>query len=163
MKRESVLARMNYDPATGHFNCIKAAGRRSAGQRMGYTKGDGYRLIAIAGKYHYAHRLAWLVTHGEWPPHEIDHINGDRDDNRIENLRAATRTQNMMNSATGKGWHKHGNRWQALIRANGKRLFLGCFDTEAQAREAYEKAAREHHGAFSVIARPEPAKQEVML
>ncbi len=157
------LGNLNYDPATGVFTMKAASGRRAAGDIAGYVKKDGYRLVWHEGRYQYAHRLAWTAVHGTAPAHEIDHINGVRDDNRISNLREATRSQNMMNIAhSGVHWHRARGKWQALIRVNGKRRFLGSFATEQDARAAYERARAELHGLFSFIERPTAPKQEAL-
>lgn len=150
----------DYDPASGKFRFKESRGRRAAGSLAGYVKSDGYRMVSVEGRWCYAHRLAWFYAHGEWPEAEIDHVNGDRDDNRIANLRPATRSENMRNVRGAKGWHWHSRagKWQALIRADGKRKYLGAFATEAEAKAAYEKAAAELHGQF----RPAPAKQQAL-
>lgn len=155
------LRGLGYNPETGIFTVTRSGGRRKAGDAAGYIKSDGYRLISYLGRYRYAHRLAWFAVHGEMPSGEIDHINGNRDDNRIANLRLVTRSQNMMNAAIGKGWHWHKKqqRWQALIRVGGERKYLGQFKTEAEAQAAYEKARAELHGRFAVSQRPAPAEQ----
>lgn len=156
------LGRLCYNPETGVF--VFAAGSR-IGETAGYIKTDGYRLIWVDGKYRYAHRLAWLACHGTEPSGEIDHINGLRDDNRIANLRVVTRSQNMMNADIGIGchWHSRQRRWQALIRAEGKRLFLGTFATKEEAKAAYELARQKLHGEFSFVEKPAPAVQEALL
>lgn len=94
----SVLA---YDPATGIFRWRTKRGPNGDPHRhAGYVMADiGYRLIHLNYKKYLAHRLAWFYVHGEWPEHEIDHINRDRADNRISNLRLATRTLNSWNTA----------------------------------------------------------------
>ena len=102
------------------------------------------------GVSQYAHRLAWLYVHGVWPPHEVDHINGDRSDNRIANLRLATRQQNsenrhgaQSNSKTGLvgvSWHKRAGKWQAHIRVKGRTRYLGLFESTQDACMAYLQA-----------------------
>lgn len=158
MTRDEVLARMSYCPETGLFTAKVSAGRRRAGDVLGYVRTDGYRMIAINGKWHYAHRLAWLYMTGRHPVDEIDHINGQRDDNRFENLRECTRSQNMMNvPKRGVCFHKGRRKWQASIRLHGKRTYLGTFTTEAEALEAYRVAAQRLHGEFANVAAPSQA------
>ena len=152
------LAALDYDPQSGVFRFRASRGRRKAGDVAGYVKADGYRMIHVGDKWRYAHRLAWLVSTGSWPEAEIDHINGQRDDNRLANLRAATRSENMRNVPSNKGWHRKGTRWQALIRINGERKYLGTFSTERDAQTTYEQAAQKLHGVFA-----KPAKQEAMI
>lgn len=163
---EEALAAVSYDPGTGLFTRRKSGGRKREGDSAGYVRPDGYRVVFVSGKWRLAHRLAWLMTHGEWPPAEIDHINGDPSDNRLCNLRLASRSENMRNVKGKKGWHWHAsrNKWQALIRVDGKRQYLGQYATEAEAKAAYQRAAVELHGGFTstvIEHAPEP-KQEAM-
>lgn len=107
---------LDYDPASGVFRWRHTTrGYVQKGRVAGcYTK-NWYVNICVRGRNYGAHRLAWLYVHGEWPPKFIDHVNGDLSDNRIANLRPATRAQNganrklESNSSSGlKGvsWHK---------------------------------------------------------
>jgi hypothetical protein len=120
----------------------------------------GYRTIGIGGKRYLAHRLAWLYVHGEWPADQIDHVNMDRSDARMCNLREATAAQNKRN--TGARSHNRSHlkgvefntrrkikRWYAVIRSDGKRNFLGSFDCPAAAHFAYVIAADKFHGEFA--------------
>lgn len=146
---DELRSRMAYNPETGVFTAQVSRGRRKAGSQLGYVKADGYRMIMVSGRWHYAHRLAWLFTTGSMPVDEIDHINGARDDNRFSNLRQATRSQNMMNVAyRGVCLNKKSQKWQSSIRANGSRTYLGSFATEQEALAAYQAAAEQLHGEF---------------
>lgn len=151
---------LEYNPATGEFRWRPKLGRKNpyaARKVAGSINTDGYRVIRIDYQLHYAHRLAWLYIHGEWPPRLIDHRNNHRSDNRFHNLRLANDTENTYNRpATRK--NKSGfkgvaqatsGRWRATI--NGKHL--GVFDTPELASDAYEIAARELHGEFASIKR----------
>jgi hypothetical protein len=104
------------------------------------------------------HRLVWLwVTgHNPRPRHVIDHINGDGTDNRIENLREVTHTQNLWNTKLSirntsgyKGVNKQKDKWEASIMASGKRHRLGLFDTPKDASEAYQEASKKYQGEFA--------------
>lgn len=106
---------------------------------------NGYLQVGVAGQHYYAHRIVWLLTHGRWPVEEIDHINGDRTDNRLVNLRDVSHRGNQQNSPIhreGKppGTCKQGGRWRARIQIDGKRRHLGMFDTEEEAHAAYMRA-----------------------
>lgn len=150
MISEKDLSRIAYDPETGVFTALTSSGCRKVGDRLGYCKADGYRLIAVGGKWIYEHRLAWFIRYGSMPKDEIDHINGDRGDNRIANLRECSRSQNMMNiESRGVCFHKRQKKWVAGIRVKGLRYHLGTFTNEDDARRAYIRAAREMHGEFS--------------
>lgn len=118
--------------------------------RRGLNKGDvagnksdaGYICIRIDKRLYRAHRLAWLYVYGEWPEDCIDHINHKRDDNRISNLRQSTKSENSKNLSmrsdnstgiTGVHWYKAYSKWSAEIWYNGKKYFLGYFDTIQEA------------------------------
>lgn len=122
--------------------------------------GHGYYQGTILCRYYKAHRVAWLLHYGEWPTGEIDHINGDRRDNRITNLRDVEHRTNLRNcklskrnttGVPGLTWNKTMKRWQAFIRINGKSKCLGSwknFDDAAAARKAAEVKFdyHENHG-----------------
>ena len=162
---EFIRDRLRYEPDTGHFYMLRSAGRRKVGARAGYPDRLGYWKVAINGKWIMAHRLAWRMVHGEWPLYEIDHINGDPSDNRIENLRVATRSQNVMNTRRGNGvcWHKRQKKWQVVVKANGKSHYLGLYIERADADRVAAEAIRRLHGKFANIAPPAKPTQEVLL
>jgi hypothetical protein len=152
---------LDYDPATGALTWrVRLGPMCKFGQIAGVIKGK-YRRIAIDGRSYTASHLAWFHYYGIPPVGLVDHENLDTDDQSIENLRPATHAQNSKNmgrnsaNTTGfKGvavFNKPGKptRYRALIRANGKRIFLGIFDTPEEAHEAYCKAAKELHGEFA--------------
>lgn len=139
---------LSYDPSTGKF-VWNVAPRRgiAAGTSAGTPRPDGYQKIAIRERGYMAHRLAWFYVHGQWPAHQIDHINGVRNDNRISNLREVTHAENLHNMPRARGytWHKKDRKWQAQIQINGKYVYLGYFATEQEARDAYLKAKTIFH------------------
>ena len=113
---------------------------------------NGYRCTAIGGKQYYQHRLIWLYVHGSWPDGPIDHINGNKSDNRIENLRIATPSQNQHNRKKTKsksgmtGAYKHwSGRWYSTIMVENKKHYLGMFETEEAAAKAYADAKAKLH------------------
>ncbi len=151
-----------YDPATGLFRWrVDRLGYRGnayvkAGQAADHVEAAGYVVIRIDGKRYKAHRLAFLYMTGAFPPDFVDHINGHRADNRWQNLRPATRSQNGGNrglntrNKTGvKGVYPEGKRYRAMIQMNGKQSRLGTFDTIAEAQAAYLKAANDAFGDFA--------------
>ena len=122
---------------------------------------NGYSRIHINGRLYLAHRIAWLYVNGEWPADEIDHIDMNRSNNRISNLREATKGENMRNkraysnSKTGvKGvhWHKQHRKYAATINRDGKAKHIGLFATVKDAAAAYETAAIREHGEFRRVA-----------
>lgn len=161
---KQLLEALTYDPSTGIFRwrwrdgVAEAANRCFTGKVAGRNCRHGYKQITLDGVPVMAHRAAWAVTYGEWPVHEIDHINGVPSDNRIANLRLATRAENTRNtkvrrdSSSGvKGVQpmRDTGRWVAAIRENGRRKHLGCFATIAEAQAAYQAASERLHGVFA--------------
>jgi hypothetical protein len=153
----SILA---YCPHSGEFAWKVDRSRRvKAGMCAGSISDEGYRVICIDGRNYKAHRLAWLLVHGAMPIAQIDHVNGNRQDNRILNLREACQRQNSRNqklrrdSGTGvKGVSKVSGapgKYQAHIQVDGKRRHLGSFSSSQEAHEAYMAAATEVFGEFA--------------
>lgn len=153
LTQEKLKKLLHYSPETGEFRWRVFRGNTAkAGSVAGCLKSDGYRTLHVGGRLHMEHRLAHLYMTGEWPPHEIDHINGNRADNRWCNLRQATRSQNCMNMGGGpsKGvsFYPRYGKWVARIKRDGRRHFLGYFNTETEARDAYSNASALLHGEF---------------
>ena len=154
---ERLRALLSYDPDTGVFvYCVRTSQRTPPGTIAGSVNNEGYRNIRIGGVTYKAHRLAWLYMTGEWPAPMIDHIDGNRDNNRFINLREATRSQNLANSKINrsgknlpKGIRFVGSRWRATIQCNGKRRFIGSFKSQEEAVAAYAEAARNLFGNFA--------------
>ena len=120
--------------------------------------GAGYRQGSIFDQSFRAHRIAWAISYGVWPQNHIDHINGDKSDNRLCNLRDASRSENMSNSqkrvdnTSGfKGVSRAAGKWVARIYARGKKHHIGYFDTAEDAAAAYAKASAELHGEFGRV------------
>lgn len=143
---------LRYDVETGNFIWLVGGGRNSAGAVAGH-KGDRYRHIGVLGITTRVHRLVWFWHHGKWPDHGIDHINGDRFDNRIENLRDVPQKINNQNwrkarkdSKCGLAGVRMGEcAWVASIFSNGKNYHLGSFATKEAAHDAYLQAKRKYH------------------
>lgn len=135
-----------------------ASRQRFAGKRAGSRRPNstGYITVCLNGKAYLAHRVIWAIVHGRWPAEEIDHINHVRDDNRIENLREATRSQNFANNSgyrrrepLPKGVSRVRERFRARIRKHGVIQHLGYFPTAEAAHAAYCEAADIAWGPFS--------------
>ena len=163
MTRDRVVELLHYDPETGLFtwkNCAGRYGRIAAGTIAGSIgKIHGYVEIHFDDALHKAHRLAWLCMTGKLPPHEMDHINRIRHDNRFCNLRLATLQDNLKNKTRYKNntsgypgvtWHKHIRQWQARIGADGIRHHLGYWDDQSKAVAAYRAAKAKIHPLATV-------------
>ena len=133
ISQELVKELFSYDHASGEFLCRKARGNLKVGDVAGTVDYQGYVRISISGRRYRAHRLVWLYVYGIMPDTEIDHINGIKNDNRLSNLRLATRAQNETNKGKqrnnksgykGVSWDKENNKWTALITINRKQKYL---------------------------------------
>ncbi|WLG49168.1 HNH endonuclease [Pseudomonas sp. FP1742] len=135
-------------------------------RRYGVMAGDscttisnyGYIVLKIRGKQYLAHRVAWLISYGEWPLMEVDHIDGNRTNNSLNNLRMVSRQMNMKNKrkrsdcpgVTGVRWHNNARRWSAHIGDNGKQIskYFTCLLDAVAERYRLEKSIgyTERHG-----------------
>ncbi len=149
---------LHYNPDTGVFTWLQSRSVVKKGDVAGSTYGPGYQGIGIDGTVYLSHRLAFLYMTNVVPEHEVDHKNNRKTDNRWENLRQATRTQNLRNVGVracsksgikGVRFIKKQGKWSARIRHNKKQIWLGVFDTCEQAANAYKNAAEKLHGEFA--------------
>ena len=150
---------ISYSPETGLFHWVKSSSNRApVGSIAGSPNGAGYLRIQIRKKNYYMHRLAVLWMTGEWPEADVDHINGDPSDNRWQNLRRATRGENLYNSrrarsnTTGyKGvtFRKDVGKFEGRIKYRRRTIHLGFFETAEEAHRAYYEKAVELRGAFA--------------
>lgn len=157
LTQERLRGLLRYDPETGVFTSLVNRGPLAPGDVVGTPHHSGYKQIRVDGRIYLAHRLAWLYVHGEFPPGDIDHINRNKQDNRIVNLRPATRSENNFNAPVrrhnvagikGVRRTKNGSRWEARARIAGHERSLGTYDTPEEASAAYQSFARHHHGEF---------------
>lgn len=148
-----------YDPSIGG-SCLvwikSVPGSKGKGFMAGCKGSSGYWKIGLFGKDYQAHRIVFALVTNQDPQTHIDHINGIRDDNRIENLRITTNNhldnqQNLkkyktnVSGYTGVSWNKHAKKWSAYINYKRKKNHLGYFDTEQQAYAAYLQMKQELH------------------
>ena len=128
---------------TNKANCIKI------GDEAGSLGNKGYRQVTINGKIYRAHRIIYMIYHNMEIPieNQIDHIDGNKLNNSIENLRLVTNQENHFNRTKAKGytWCKNAKKFLSRIGVNGKYKHLGSFDTKDEARDAYLKAKKELH------------------
>lgn len=149
---------LRYDPLTGLFlRLITTNSRAIAGTVAGTIDGKGYPHIRIDGKIYRCHRLAWLYVYGEFPAESIDHIDMDRTNNRIANLREAADVKNKYNrkclitsksGVKGVSWCKDRNKWVAQISENDRTIYLGRYSDIADAKAAYDAAAKSMHQEY---------------
>lgn len=157
LTHEYIKALFDYLPEGNLLRKIKTGQTTFAGQIVrGQSTSTGHVRLKIHGGTFYMHHVVWCWHHGTWPTY-LDHINNNPSDNRIENLREATHTQNMWNSKGRAGqtgikgvvWEKAKKRYRVRMRANGKRLSFGYFKTLEEARIAVEAARTTYHGEFA--------------
>jgi len=145
-------SRLNYDGSTGVFTWKSKGGPNSSikvGEKAGGKNKKGYVVFCLIlngkKKNIYAHRVAWIFTYGSWPAGEIDHINGITDDNRIENLRDVSVSENQQNRKNhrlgkllGTTYCKNSKKWVSQLNIKKKHIYLGHFKTEVEAHNAYQ-------------------------
>lgn len=140
--------RIHYDPVTGQFTWAISARGVVKGKPAGTIDREGYRVVKLGRKPYRAGRLAWFLVHGAWPIGSIDHINGNRADDRLCNLRDVPHELNMQNKRVamrnnrscgllGVTWNKQHHRWQSKLMVNKVFHHVGLFDSAEEAHEAY--------------------------
>lgn len=162
---EVVRNLIDYDPKTGRmFWKVRSRdmfktdrdwrwwNSRYAGTETGtFLTPDGYRQVKLFNRAIHAHRIAWAIVYGVWPPQVVDHKNGKRSDNRIKNLRSCSRKANQRNQKihssntsghTGVYWNRFTNKWVAQIGANDRTHYLGSFDEKHDAITKRREAER---------------------
>ncbi len=130
------------------YNKTNRAPNARKGMESGSTKRDGYREVRVDDKNHGVHRLIWIMHNGDIPEKKfIDHKNGIKDDNRIENLRVVTKQENAFNMRNIKGysWIKRDQKYIAQIWTSGIKIHLGYFDNKEDAAQAYQVAKEKYH------------------
>jgi len=158
MTADLVREIFRYEPESGKlFWNISPTRSVRAGAEAGRVSWQGRVEVGFSGRKYIASRLVWLYVTGEWPMHEIDHINQNPLDNRIANLRDIPRAQNQQNisraqsnSKSGiRGVVRRGDKWAAIIMLRKKQTYLGMFDTPHEAEDAYRSAKRKIHKSWA--------------
>lgn len=156
--QEELKRLFSYDPETGLFTRLIGRKGVAAGAIAGAVMLNGYIAIGIKPKKYLAHRLAWFYHYGEWPEKMLDHVNGNKSDNRICNLRPCDKSKNACNSklqinnksgVKGVCWHKAMKKWHVQLRFEGKQHNLGFFDSLEEAARFVRQAREQHHGEFA--------------
>ena len=165
--QERLKLLLDYDPQTGHFTwktrTVKTHfdviwNKRFSGKRAGHSHKMGYIVLCVERAKIMAHQAAWAYQSGDMPAGDIDHVNGIKSDNRICNLRVATRSQNMANTSRrssnttgfkGVTMDRRTGRYIAAVHPNGKKRHLGVFDTAEAAHDAYVAGALKYYGEFA--------------
>ena len=156
LTQERLKELLRYDPETGLFYWLQDRYRVKAGDRAGsVSRSTGYRIIRLCQRNYAEQRLAWFYMKGEWPPHEVDHEDLNKQNNKWSNLRSATSSQNKTNRK-GRGrypkgvcFHKASGLFSSRIHSDGKQISLGYFKTPELAHQAYCAAAPKYHGEFA--------------
>jgi hypothetical protein len=158
--KDECLKKLSYNKETGIFTWNFDGTRGvKAGDVAGSKTKDGYIILSVRGNKLFAHRVAWFFVNGEFPHGNIDHINRNKSDNRIANLRNASASQNaqnreknLKNTSGYKGvtWHKRDKRWQSAITVQGKVIHLGYYKSAEDAYAAYVEASKKYqtHSIF---------------
>ena len=153
MRLERLESLLRYDPQTGALQWLVSRGKACAGDVVTVTDDRGYVVVGVDKKRYYAHRLAWMLMTGSEPTGVVDHIDGDRGNNRWSNLRDVSVKLNAQNRhipSKGSrtqvlGVRVFGGKYRAAISLNGKQAYLGTFETAALAQAAYLEAKRQFH------------------
>lgn len=149
---------LNYDPVTGVFFWTDKAYGKAKNKKAGYADAKKYFRVQINGKKYFLHRIAWLIIYGSWPVGEIDHIDGNKQNNKIKNLRDVSKNMNQHNrkkaassnmiGILGVSKTKKGRPYRARIKICGIEKNIGKFDTAEDAHKAYLKAKRKFHEGY---------------
>lgn len=162
-ERDELLRVLSYDHESGElrwrdrndpgFNSASLSGKVA-----GHLARDGYVRLYMRGVSYTAHRVIWKMVTGDEPPQYVDHIDGNKSNNKWDNLRLASHAENKQNSTTPKSnrsgvkgvcWIARRRKWQAVVSANGKSEWLGRFNSKDDAAAAVERARDKLHGEFA--------------
>ena len=144
MTHQELVSAISYDPETGEVLWRVSRGKAAKGKKAGWVSRYGYRQLCLFGKIHFVSRLVWFYHYKRWPQQRIDHINGNRLDNRIANLRDVSYYENNINTEKHRSGHlvgttKRKEGWIAQFRTPQGRKRAGPFQTALEAHKAYKK------------------------
>lgn len=153
-----LLKIVKFDNSIGKLVWIKNTyGHAHAGKPIGGLDGDGYYCVGIKRKKYRLCRIVWLYFYGEWPNGHMDHKDGDKTNDSLNNLRIVSIKENNINRKTSKKKRKynlpkwvmpHGKKFRSIVRANGKMNRLGVFDTPSEAHKVASEFAKTQHGEY---------------
>lgn len=141
-----LLRTFDYNPISGELTKIHTSGKRNSKWSI---SGHGYKQVRHEGQVHLVHRIIWEYVHGEKPPCCIDHIDHDKTNNKLSNLRLATHSENARNQSrhitnssgfTGVCFYKERDKWSSRIKVNGVTIHLGLFTNKIDAINARQQA-----------------------
>ena len=148
---------LEYSPESGKLRWLDRRLDAISRGEAGFITSSGYRALNIDGVRYMAHRVAWAISHGHWPIADIDHLNGQKLDNRLCNLRDVPRRVNSENQRNGRrggllgtAFHPKSRKWRAIISSGGKKTTIGYFDTAEQAHDAYVAKKRQVHSGCTI-------------
>lgn len=149
ISQQELKTRVVYDVEKGEFYWLKTRIKRYIGQRASYFHPNGYVYLRIGKRTYFVHRLAWLYVYGQFPTGELDHIDGDKTNNRVNNLRIVTREENMQNQVSAHSNNSTGflgvkrtrsGKFTATVKINKRIKHLPTFATAREAHAAYVSA-----------------------
>jgi hypothetical protein len=158
LTQERLKELLDYNPESGHFYWkVKSNHFIKIGAQAGGINQKGYVIVGIEGARCYAHRVAWLFTYGKFPTAQVDHIDGDKSNNSITNLRLCTNAENHKNQGIrktntsgfkGVSWDSKNESWFAQTTLINRHIFLGYYESPEEASIAYNTFAKANHGQF---------------
>ena len=158
LTQERLKELKHYNPDTGVWTHLTNAGPAKKGERAGSSDKDGYTRICVDYKEYRSARLAFFYMNGEWPRGKVDHRDLDKTNDRWNNLRHASTSQNGANTTLrsdnksgikGVFYRRDLGKYRAAIQVNGKSIYLGLRNTKEEASALYAEAAKQHFGEFA--------------
>lgn len=158
LSHNRLIELLHYNIDTGIFTWKKQKGKNKPGDVVKRVSDTGYNIVMLDRKLYKAHKLALYYVYGIYPDKSVDHINGIKTDNRFDNLRLATKSENAFNmklkvnntsGVKGVSWRTDRNKWRVYIKVNGIYESFGHFSTLEEAREVAYTARQHRHGEFA--------------
>lgn len=157
--RDEILDYLNVNIVTGIIIWKQKSSRKTVLGSIAGTFKDGYRDVVFRRKHYRIHHIIWRVAKGYWPK-ELDHVNRNKSDNRIVNLREADRAEQAWNTGLsrdntsgikGVSWHKKSRMWRVRINVRNEQIYLGIFKDKSDAERRHQQAVKHYHGDFASV------------